>query len=628
MKRISTHTIAAFTLATVTASFTLASAQNGPGGVGSTDGTSSLALWLVGDNGTFQSAAGSTTASANNDPVGRWEDRSGNGRNVTQATTARLPALHTSALNGHATLLFDNTTSGSEDFLRSATISPALAQPLTLFAVALKSGSGSTAQTIIDSRTAGTNTMVLGYSGTSQARINAGSDVTINVTQSSATIYRGVFNGTSSSIAVNGGSPATGSAGTRTADGFTVGGNRSTAQFLNGEIAELLVYGADLIAAEKTIVENYLAAKYAITVGTAVYSSTTYTSDVAGIGRESDGTHSLSASGGMVVADNGALNASGEYLLVGHDGTVNDTVTLDLPTDIASRWRRIWFVDKTGTLDGANVRIAFDYGDAGLPIPFATPGHYHLLRRSGTSGTFTEVPTADAMVSGDQVIFEIADANLTDGYYTLGIGIQDHALPVEMALFTATATGEGIDLSWRTASEVDNAGFLISRRAPGGTFTMIASYRTAADLIGAGTTPIGRSYRWIDRDRLEPGSLYEYRLQSAHADGSLDPEEYVRTVTLSADDGNETVPLFASLGQSYPAPCAQHVTIPFMLPAAQHVELLLFDDLGRAIITLSGDGARGPNRMEIDLSGLDPGLYYYRLRAGRLLPARPLMLIR
>src|SRR5690606_37871378 len=47
-----------------------------------------LALWLRADDGLYQDAAKTTPATAEGHPVGAWEDRSGHGRDVTQATAA------------------------------------------------------------------------------------------------------------------------------------------------------------------------------------------------------------------------------------------------------------------------------------------------------------------------------------------------------------------------------------------------------------------------------------------------------------------------------------------------------------------------------------------------------------
>ncbi len=76
-------------------------AQTGPGGVGKTDGTSTLNLWLNPDIGI---ATG----------VSSWVDQSGYGHDVSQSTTSARPSEQTNTLNGHSVVRFD----GNDDYLK------------------------------------------------------------------------------------------------------------------------------------------------------------------------------------------------------------------------------------------------------------------------------------------------------------------------------------------------------------------------------------------------------------------------------------------------------------------------------------------------------------------------------
>ena len=68
------------------------------------------ALWLDGsDNSTIFSDAGVTPAT-NGSSVYQWNDKSGNGRNVTQTTLGNRPAFTTNSLNGKSAITFaDNS---------------------------------------------------------------------------------------------------------------------------------------------------------------------------------------------------------------------------------------------------------------------------------------------------------------------------------------------------------------------------------------------------------------------------------------------------------------------------------------------------------------------------------------
>jgi len=60
-----------------------------------------LALWL--------DAADASTITLNGSTVSQWNDKSGNGRNASQATAANQPTYSATGLNGKGTLSFDGT---------------------------------------------------------------------------------------------------------------------------------------------------------------------------------------------------------------------------------------------------------------------------------------------------------------------------------------------------------------------------------------------------------------------------------------------------------------------------------------------------------------------------------------
>jgi hypothetical protein len=202
-----------------------------------------------------------------------------------------------------------------------------------------------------------------------------------------------------------------------------------------GDIAELAVYGVTLNSAERTLVENYLSAKYDITISNDKYTGnhSDYVYDVAGIGQESDGSNTEAHSAGLIVsASSGFLQDNGDYLMVGHNDDATGSTGSDCPSGVSSRWSRVWYFAKTDvSSNGGNVDIAFDFSESGMG---GTPsGSYSLLKRSGTSGTFSSIATSSS-ISGDQVTFSDIDSTDLGSYFTLGEGTPT---AVTLARFTA-----------------------------------------------------------------------------------------------------------------------------------------------------------------------------------------------
>jgi hypothetical protein len=71
----------------------------------------SLSLWLDASDATtlFQDSGGTTSAAADNDPVGRWSDKSGNSRHATMATDANRPVISSTRVNGRFAIGFSGS---------------------------------------------------------------------------------------------------------------------------------------------------------------------------------------------------------------------------------------------------------------------------------------------------------------------------------------------------------------------------------------------------------------------------------------------------------------------------------------------------------------------------------------
>jgi hypothetical protein len=238
------------------------------GGAFSPTDISGLVVWLKADAGTFQDAAKTTPATNDGDVIGAWADQSGNGNDVTQATTGNKPTLKLAIKNGRPVIRFD----GAGDNLQGV-LSDALSQPFTIFAVAaldavaVDAGAG----IIIDGDDV-TNRAVLEQQSqggdTDTWSIYAGSFVTGGVSDSNWNIWAALFNGASSEFWINGASEASGGAGASNPDGITVGTRylADATSAWDGDVAEVIIYDPSLSTADRQQVEQYLSTRWGITL--------------------------------------------------------------------------------------------------------------------------------------------------------------------------------------------------------------------------------------------------------------------------------------------------------------------------------------------------------------------------
>jgi len=194
---------------------------------------------------------------------------------------------------------------------------------------------------------------------------------------------------------------------------------KADAEWFDGDMAEVLLYDRLLNSAEDSLVRNYLASKYNIAPGvTDRYAGDTsaagdYELDVFGIGRNDAANEvTTGSSAGLTLTESGNTLEGGDWLLAGHKTPVNQWVSADVPPSM-QRFDRVWYLDKTGTLDAT---LTFDLSEAGLASP-SVPD-YRLLFSPTNAFAFSDLGLTPTL-SGDQISFTVPNAQLLDGYYTL-----------------------------------------------------------------------------------------------------------------------------------------------------------------------------------------------------------------
>jgi hypothetical protein len=201
-----------------------------------------LVLWVRGDLG------GQT--------AGQWDDMSGQGHHLVQATGSLQPSIIASGLNGRPTRRFD----GSDDFMATAPFT--LNQPETLLMVfkIIVYGSSTVHDIAADGNAAGS--MVVGTLDNASTAISAGVSFSAATPVPSGTFVRfgAIYNSTSSAIRLSGAELATGNAGTNNAGGFTLGALANGTRSYNIEVFEVALYNRALTAPELARIELYQAA--------------------------------------------------------------------------------------------------------------------------------------------------------------------------------------------------------------------------------------------------------------------------------------------------------------------------------------------------------------------------------
>ena len=340
--------------------FKVGYSQTGPGGIGSTDGTSSLDIWFDANRTVFNDAG--STAASSGDSVHQWNEQSGSSTsNAIQSNGVRQPLYTENSLNGYPTIDFNGT-----DILPISTV--ATLSSSSIFIVYSGTYIASTNGDQLLNLNGGGNSLVIELSSTTNARARAytGVNTCLNATVSNATptILTLNYNGGSTSqMSILGSSPST---ATLPAVAVSSGSGSIGAHFgavsgwFSGEIAEIIRYSSIVNDAQKIIVENYLAAKYGLSLSANdLYdednsANGNYDHDVAGIGRvDASNIHNDAQGTGLVRILSPNSLGDGDYLIWGHDsGNMSSAGGTDLPATIEGRLARDWSASETGGRNG------------------------------------------------------------------------------------------------------------------------------------------------------------------------------------------------------------------------------------------------------------------------------------
>jgi hypothetical protein len=261
----------------------------------------------------------------------------------------------------------------------------------------------------------------------------------------------------------------------------------------------------------------------------------------------------------LYVADDNSTNGGiYKYSLVGSTWIANGRITG------AAR-------SVTGTINNGIVTLAITSA-AGNTLSLLTDN-------SGYNTTITGTVTSIVTATTNTVFRGVA---LTPGTIIL---------PLQLLSFSASPLNNALQFSWKTATEQRTSHFEIEQSTDGRNFTSIAN------VAAAGNSSTQRSYAFTG---TLPTVITYYRLKMVDADGKFTTSSVVKIAP--AKNG------FA-LGNVYPVPAKNTLTVEWTSSRSGNATLQLTDLSGRTLRTLSVNAATGFNQKVLDVQGLAAGQY-------------------
>lgn len=556
----------------------IAIAQTGPGGIGTTDGTSQLELWLR-DAGTNTTVNGVSVTS--------WNDQSGNGNHVSD-NGGSDPVYASNVRNGFPAVYFtnDDMTGPNLGFGTGAT-------DHACFFVIHERGSTSNFETLFSYANRD-----YGHGSSQYLLMGSGGVRSPSVTFSDWHIYSMVSNGTGVSSGSGYGNGTLGnSTTTASINGSTtqIGNNSS----INHDIAEVMVFSGDINEAQRIIIENYLSAKYAIGLNANdLYNeddggSGNYDYDVAGIGRvDISNVHNDAQGTGIVRIHSPNNLGDNEFLIWGHNnGSLNANGVTDLPATIQSRLARDWSASETGEVGTVSIRIDLST----VPGTITTSDLRLLVDADGTYNSGTTIHGPPTALGAN--VYEWTGIDIDDNdHFTVGsTNATQTPLPIKLVHFEAKAIkGETqVLLYWQTAAEINNDYFTIEHSMNG------LDWENVIAVEGQGNSTALTNYSAI-HSNVNRGLSY-YRLKQTDFDGSFSYSN-VESVSL---DGRHSVNAYTDLleGQVYLTGSKTELD-----------RINVYNNLGQDVTHKTQQLDRGEKALILDLSELKSGLYYIKTK--------------
>jgi photosystem II stability/assembly factor-like uncharacterized protein len=219
-------------------------------------------------------------------------------------------------------------------------------------------------------------------------------------------------------------------------------------------------------------------------------------------------------------------------------------------------------------------------------------------------GTMLNTYTVRALVfdpTGNHTLF----AGRASGTANLG-GVYEYTysfIPVELVSFSAEVFGGDVNLTWITATELNNYGFEVERRN-----AELDVWSNIGFVNGNGSSSEMHYYSFSDNSAAV--GKYFYRLKQLDFSGAFEYSNEVEVTILEALNDY-------TLQQNYPNPFNPSTKISFSIPQSGYTTLKVFDVLGNEVANIiEGELNAGSYELRFDASGLSSGIYFYSLTSG------------
>jgi hypothetical protein len=254
----------------------------------------------------------------------------------------------------------------------------------------------------------------------------------------------------------------------------------------------------------------------------------------------------------------------------------------------------IWnLTNNDGLVDGTFDAIVTADSIAGVNVVNQTA----LVYRANSFGSWLANGTA-ITTTGTPAALVLNRAGLTSyGQYGIA-GTSANPLPVTLTSFTVLAKAKDANLTWSTATEINNKGFDVERSVDGKSFVKVAFVK------GAVNSNVKMNYALTDAKAfvVANSNILYYRLKQVDLNGTVTYSQVVK-VSINAENVNTVL--------AYPNPFTTDYSVSFTTAKAGVANIVMVDMQGRKVLSFTTDIVTGNNMIPVNtVATLEAGVYF------------------
>jgi Secretion system C-terminal sorting domain len=262
--------------------------------------------------------------------------------------------------------------------------------------------------------------------------------------------------------------------------------------------------------------------------------------------------------------------------------------------------REYWEVARTAGSADAIVRLFYTVPYSG--VQETTAGQQALRIAALVGGQWQNYGQAALPNTTEKYLDAAQPLVLTTGNatnVTFGSASSANPLPVTLTQFVAKLVGKDVQLTWRTAQELNCAGFEVQVSNNGTNYEVLDYYN------GRGAATVAASYAHLDAGAFRSGARVRYyRLRQLDTDGKF----YYSSVVAVAAPGTQAEELTV-----WPVPATDWLNINLSTKAQNELTIRVTDALGRLCQVQQYSAAEAPDIVRLPVDQLHRGLYFVQV---------------